>query len=131
MIQIRVVCDIHYSKGETPVLEFDDVREAEKFVAYLQEQIQFARGSKRKRLEFFHDGIYLDGRRLEIKGLAERFLREFETSDEVSESTLAYNVWADSTKSREAIYNTCSRVRKATGIWIERDGAIYRILRPT
>ena len=129
MIRIRVACDIHYSNGEA-VLEFDDVKEAETFVENIQKQIQIARGTKRRRLEYYHDGIYLDGRRLEIKGLAERFLREFETTDEVSEATLAYNVWADSTKSREAIYNTCSRVRKATGIWIERDGAVYRILRP-
>lgn len=130
MIQIPLTAGLHIEKGEKPLLEFQDRKELEMFISYLQTQVEIIQGKRKQRLEYYHDGIYLDGRRLEIKGLAERFLREFETSDEVSETTLAYHVWADSAKSREAIYNTCSRVRKATGIWIERDGAIYRILRP-
>lgn len=106
---------------------FDDVKQAEAFADYIKAQCS---ATRTQRLEFFDDGIYLDGKRLEIKGLMERFLREFEYTDEVSETTLAYNVWGDSTVSSRAIYLTADRIRRATNIWIERDGVIYRIDRP-
>ena len=106
---------------------FDDVKQAEAFADYIKAQCS---ATRTQRLEFFDDGIYLDGKRLEIKGLAERFLREFEYTDEVSETTLAYNVWGDSTVKSDAIYAVCKRVRAFTDIWIERDGSVYRIFRP-
>lgn len=106
---------------------FDDVKQAEAFADYIKAQCS---ATRTQRLEFFDDGIYLDGKRLEIKGLAERFLREFEYTDEVSETTLAYNVWGDSTVKTDTIYAVCKRVRAFTDIWIERDGSVYRIFRP-
>ena len=125
-MKLDVICTARYTDVMNKRLIFESPEAIKKQIELLQDALD----EREQRLEFFEDGIYLDGKRLEIKGLAERFLREFEGVDEVSEATLAYHVWADSGKSREAIYDTCSRVRKATGIWIERDGAVYRIDRP-
>lgn len=125
-MKLDVICTARFADVMNKRLIFESPEAIKKQIEILQDALD----EREQRLEFFEDGIYLDGKRLEIKGLAERFLREFEGVDEVSEATLAYHVWADSGKSREAIYDTCNRVRKATGIWIERDGAVYRIDRP-
>ena len=105
---------------------FETPQDVKRFIDTLQQAIKI----KNQRLEFFDDGIYLDGKRLDIKGLAERFLRQFESADIVSEYDLACNVWFDSLASRDAIYQVCDRIRRKTGIWIERDGVMYRIHRP-
>lgn len=125
-MKLDVICTAQYADMRNGRLIFDSPEAIKKQIEILQGALD----EREQRLEFYEDGIYLDGKRLEIKGLAERFLREFEGADEVSETTLAYHVWSDSTKSREAIYEACKRLRNATGIWIERDGSIYRIDRP-
>ena len=125
-MRLDVVCTAQFADMRNGRLIFDSPEAMKKQIEILQDALN----EREQRLEFFDDGIYLDGKRLDIKGLSERFLREFEGVDEVSETTLAYHVWADSAKSREAIYEACKRLRNATGIWIERDGTTYRIDRP-
>ena len=131
MIQIRVVCDIHYSKGEA-VLEFADLREAEEFVAYLQGQIQIARGTKKQRLEFY-DSIYFDSKRLALTTKHEAILRCFTCMDKIPVIDLIYKVWGNGMTPQTTVASTINHLNKRiqdTGIFIERDGDFYTIYRP-
>ena len=133
MIQIPLTADLHFSKGEVPHLEFQDVKEAETFVAYVQAQIQFARGSKRKRLEFFGDGIYIDGERLDLQGRKLAILRTFENVDRIEKIDLIYRVWGNCNITDSCVSATISQLNrelKDKDIFVFYDNGCYYIHRP-
>lgn len=133
MIQIPLTADLHFPKGETPVLEFQDRKELENFISYLQKQVEIIRGKKKKRLEYFSDGIYFDGKLLEIRGRHFAILKAFEFADKISKIDLICKVWGNSLVNEKTVANTISQFNSKMidkGIFISLSDGIYTIYRP-
>lgn len=95
--------------------------------------LELARHGKINRLEFFDDGIYYDGKPLDVRGNGARILREFEFVDTVSCLTLAERVWGDAMTPdiniRVAISNLNKKLNR-TCIYIEKRGDRFIIHKP-
>lgn len=131
MIQIPLTVDLHFPKGETPVLEFQDRKELEKFVAYLQLHIDVIRGRKKKRLEFFSDGIYFDGELLKLTPREYSMLRAFEFRDKIEEIAFISRVWGDTFIKRITIRSALASfnwIFRPKGLSIVRKDGIYTLL---
>lgn len=135
MLQIPLTADLHFPKGEAPVLEFQDVMEAEKFVTYLQKQIKILRGTKKRRLEYFSDGIYFDGELLEIRGRKFAILKAFEFVDRLSKIDLIEKVWGNPLTNEKTIENTIYQFNKVMmekyNIFLSLYDGYYTIHRPS
>lgn len=133
MIQIPLIADVYFPRGETPVLEFQDVREAEQFLLYLQKRIDAKRARKKQRLEYYSDGIYFDGELLEIRSAKiTAILRAFEFVDFLPKIDLISRVWNGYVK-EGCVRVTISRFNKMMvdkGIFIETHGDYFKLHRP-
>ncbi len=133
MLQIPLTADLHFPKGEAPVLEFQDRKELEKFISYLQKQVEIIKGKKKKRLEYFSDGIYFDGKILEIRGRHFAILKAFEFVDKISKIDLICKVWGNSLVNEKTVANTISQFNSKMidkGIFISLSDGVYTIYRP-
>ena len=133
MIQIPLIADVYFQAGETPVLEFQDVREAELFIKHVQRYIDAKRGRKKQRLEFFTDGIYFDGKLLELRPKYILILRAFEFVDRLSRVDFILRVWNDPLTRDGTVRSTISTFNKELidrGIFISTQGDFYELNRP-
>ncbi|MBQ3348760.1 MAG: hypothetical protein IJG38_00020 [Thermoguttaceae bacterium] len=134
MIQIPLIADVYFPRGETPVLEFQDVREAEQFLLYLQKRIDAKRARKKQRLEYYSDGIYFDGELLEIRSAKiTAILRAFEFTDFIPKIDLISRVWNNPDISNHCFYMAISRFNKKMvdkGIYLESHGDYIKLNRP-
>lgn len=134
MIQIPLTADLHLSKGEAPRLEFQDRKELENFIAYLQRQVEIIRGKRKRRLEFFSDGVYFDGELLDLRGRKFEILKAFEFVDRISKIDLIYRVWNNSLISNSTVDSTISQLNKELkdkDIFIDYENGVYYIHRPS
>lgn len=103
----------------------------------LRKQIQLlqdALNDRAERMEFFDDGIYIDGNPepLKLRGKHEAILRCFEFLDKVPVLDLIYKVWGSSDVKENNVSVTISTLNRELvdyGITIERDGEFYKILK--
>jgi len=133
MIQIPLTADLHLSKGEAPRLEFQDRKELEHFIAYLQRQVEIIQGKRKRRLEYFSDGIYFDGEYLEIRRKHFEILKAFEFVDKISKTDLIYIVWNNSLIKDCTISATVSQLNKVLknkDIFVYYENGFYYIHRP-
>lgn len=133
MIQIPLIADVYFPRGETPVLEFQDVREAEQFLLYLQKRIDAKRARKKQRLEYYSDGIYFDGELLELRPKYILILRAFEFVDRLSRVDFILRVWNDPLTRDGTVRSTISTFNKELidrGIFISTQGDFYELNRP-
>lgn len=133
MIEIPLIADVYFPKGETPVLEFEDIRQAEQFALYLQKHIQRVKSKKKQRLEYFSDGIYFDGEYLELSPKLLAILRAFEFTDKLLKSDLIARVWNNPYKNNNSVKSVINRFNHSLfekGIWIETDGQYYKLHHP-
>lgn len=134
MIQIPLTADLHLSKGEAPRLEFQDRKELEHFIAYLQRQVEIIRGKRKRRLEFFSDGVYFDGELLDLRGRKFEILKAFEFVDRISKIDLICRVWNNSLISNSTVDSTISQLNKELkdkDIFIDYENGVYYIHRPS
>lgn len=129
-IQIKIPAAGFIGRDGTALLVCEDVRNAEDVAEAILREIRRVREDKHDRLEFYDDGIYLDGERLEIRGYAERVLRQFELVDTVSEKDLAEKVWGDSFTQSITIFRTIVRLKQKTSLEITRHDGLFTITRP-
>ena len=133
MIQIPLIADVYFPRGETPVLEFQDVREAEQFLLYLQKRIEAKRARKKQRLEYYSDGIYLDGELLDLRPKYILILRAFEFVDRLSKIDFILRVWNDPYVKENTIKTlifTFNRDLLDDGIYLSKKGDFYELHRP-
>ena len=133
MIQIPLIADVYFPRGETPVLEFQDVREAEQFILYLQKRIEAKRARKKQRLEYYSDGIYLDGELLDLRPKNAAILRAFEYTDFIPKIDLISRVWNNPYISNHCFYMAISRFNKKLidkGIYLETHGDYIKLHHP-
>ncbi len=133
MIQIPLIADVYFPRGETPVLEFQDVREAEQFLLYLQKRIDAKRARKKQRLEYYSDGIYFDGELLDLRPKYILMLRAFEFVDRLPKVDFILRVWNDPLTRDGTVRSTVSTFNNRLmdkGIYIESIGDFYEIHRP-
>ena len=134
MIQIPLTADLHLSKGEAPILEFQDRKELENFIAYLQRQVEIIRGKRKQRLEYFSDGVYFDGEYLDLRPMFIAILRAFEFVDKLPKIELIIKVWGNSYVKDFTVRNTISELNreiKNKDIYIYSDNGYYVIHRPS
>ena len=133
MIQVPLIADLLLPKGEAPLLEFQDRKELENFIAYLQRQVEIIKGKKRKRLEYFSDGIYFDGKLLDLRPKFIAILRAFEFVDRLPKIEVVIKAWGDSYVKDFTVRNTISELNreiKNKDIFIYSDNGYYVIHRP-
>ena len=134
MIQIPLTADLHFPKGETPFLEFQDRKELERFISYLQKQVETIQGKRKERLEYFSDGIYFDGEFLELRRKHFEILKAFEFVDKISKTDLIYKVWNNSLIKESTIAVTISQFNSIMlkyDIFISLSDGYYTIHIPT
>lgn len=133
MIQIPLVCDLHISSGEVPRLEFQDRKEFEHFIAYLQRQDEIIRGKRKQRLEYFSDGVYFDGIPLDLRGKMLSILKAFEFVERISKIDLICKVWGNSLINDSTFWATIwhfNKKLKDKDIFVYYDSGYYVIHRP-
>lgn len=133
MIEIPLIADVYFPKGETPVLEFEDIRQAEQFALYLQKHINRVKSKKKQRLEYFSDGIYFDGEYLKLSPKETAILRAFEFTNTLLRYDLIARVWNDPYTNKQNVFTAISRFNKKlidNKIWIETDGQYYKLHHP-
>jgi len=94
--------------------------------------LQDALNDREQRLEYFDDGIYFDGERLALTTKHESILRCFECMDKVPAIDLIYKVWGNGMTLQSTVASTINHLNKKiqdTGIFIERDGEFYKIVK--
>ena len=134
MIQIPLTADLHIEKGEKPLLEFQDRKELEIFISYLQKQVEIIQGKRKERLEYFSDGIYFDGEFLELRRKHFEILKAFEFVDKMSKTDLIYKVWNNSLIKESTIAVTISQFNSIMlkyDIFISFSDGYYTIHIPT
>lgn len=110
------------------LLVFDSPEALKRQIALLQDALN----DREQRLEFFDDGIYFDGERLPLTTKHEAILRCFECMDKVSAIDLIYKVWGNGMTLQSTVASTINHLNKKiqdTGIFIERDGEFYKIVK--
>lgn len=133
MIEIPLIADVYFPKGETPVLEFESIRQVEKFVADVQNRIDVIKGRKKERLEFFGDGIYFDGKPLKLRGRKYAILKAFEFENRVNIIDLIYFVWNDGFVNNKTVFSTISQFNKMMidkGLFIDYQDGFFILQRP-
>ena len=96
------------------------------------ELLQDALNERTQRLEFFDDGIYFDGKRLELRGRHEAILRCFEALDRIPAIDLIYKVWGNSDVKDSNVRNTISQFNREMlqyNIYIEKNGEFFQIVK--
>lgn len=98
------------------------------------ELLQDALKERTQRLEFFDDGIYIDGspEPIKLRGKHEAILRCFEVLDKIPVIDLIYKVWGSSSVKENNVSVTISTLNRELidyGISIEKDGEFYKILK--
>lgn len=133
MIQIPLRADLYFPKGEAPVLEFQDRKDLEHFISYLEKQVEILRGQKKQRLEYFSDGIYFDGELLDLRWKHYTILKAFEFVDKIPKIDLIEKVWGNSIISDSTVSVTICQFNAKMidkGIFISLSDGIYTIYRP-
>lgn len=118
---------IYIDRGKV-FLVFADVHEAESFAQRLSDYCNAK--SEPRRVEFFDDGIYCDGKPLNVSGRNAQILRCFQYKDKVRVIDLIEKVWGNSVVSDGLVRSTISQFNKrffSQGIEILKNGDCYNI----